>query len=83
MEADFNYLIVEKNKQTKICNIEYRQLNMQEYLLEGNKNIQISKLIFKARGKTLDIKTYIYDDDLCVGCGVNVETVDEILTCTG
>ena len=59
---------------------------MQEYLLEGNKNIQISKLIFKARGKTLDIKTYKkwkYDDDLCVGCGVNVETVDEILTCTG
>ena len=56
MEAAFNYLIVEKNKQTKICNIEYRQLNMQEYLLEGNKNIQISKLIFKARGKTLDIK---------------------------
>ena len=86
MEAAFNYLIVEKNKQTKICNIEYRQLNMQEYLLEGNKNIQISKLIFKARGKTLDIKTYKkwkYDDDLCVGCGVNVETVDEILTCTG
>ena len=57
MEAAFNYLIVEKNKQTKICNIEYRQLNMQEYLLEGNKNIQISKLIVKARGKTLDIKT--------------------------
>ena len=86
MEAAFNYLIVEKNKQTKICNIEYRQLNMQEYLLEGNKNIQISKLIFKARGKTLDIKTnkkWKYDDDLCVGCGVNVETVDEILTCTG
>ena len=86
MEAAFNYLIVEKNKQTKICNIENRQLNMQEYLLEGNKNIQISKLIFKARGKTLDIKTYKkwkYDDDLCVGCGVNVETVDEILTCTG
>ena len=54
--------------------------------MEGNKNIQISKLIFKARGKTLDIKTYKkwkYDYDLCVGCGVNVETVDEILTCTG
>ena len=51
MEAAFNYLIVEKNKQTKICNIEYRQLNMQEYLLEGNKNIQISKLILKPEGK--------------------------------
>ena len=46
----------------------------------------MQKLFFKARGKTLDIKTnkkWKYDNDMCVGCGVNVETVDEILTCTG
>ena len=57
---------------------------MQEYLLEGNKNTYISRLIFKARGRNLDIKTHKkwkYDDDLCVGCGINVESEEELITC--
>ena len=57
---------------------------MQEYLLEGNKNTYISRLIFKARGRNLDIKTHKkwkYDDDLCVGCGKNVESEEELITC--
>ena len=33
----FNYLIKEKNKQSKIANLKYSSLKMQEYLLEGNK----------------------------------------------
>eukprot|EP00092_Neocalanus_flemingeri_P051013 GFUD01059162.1.p1 GENE.GFUD01059162.1~~GFUD01059162.1.p1 ORF type:complete len:206 (-),score=48.58 GFUD01059162.1:20-637(-) len=86
MEAAFKYLIDEQIKQTKIWDIKYQNLEMQEYLLEGNVNTEISKVIFKARGKTLDIKTqkkWKYHDNLCVGCGISVETVDEILTCTG
>ena len=38
---------------------------MQDYLAEGDRNISISKVIFKARGKTLDIKSpkkLKYDD---------------------
>ena len=67
--AAFKYLIKEKNKQTKISLLKYSSLKMQEYLLEGNKNTYISRLIFKARGRNLDIKTHKkwkYDDDLCV-----------------
>ena len=59
---------------------------MQEYLLEGNRNTRISKLIFKARGRNLEIKTHKkwkYSDDMCVGCGQNVETEEELLVCTG
>ena len=29
---------------------------MQEYLSDGDRNVNVSKVIFKARGKTLDIK---------------------------
>ena len=67
----------------KTSNLEYK---IQEYLLEGNKNTETSKVIFKARGQTLEIKTqkqWKYNDILCVGCGVESESVKEILTCNG
>ena len=85
-EAGFSYLIEEKNKQKKISNMKYVRLEMQEYLLEGNRNTKLSKLIFKARGRNLEIKTHKkwrYSDDRCVGCGENVETEEELLACTG
>jgi hypothetical protein len=42
----------------KISNMKYDRLEMQEYLLEGNRNTKLSKLIFKARGKNLEIKSH-------------------------
>ena len=83
--AAFNYLIAQQKKQTKILDIQYKTLEMQEYLLEGNKSIEVSKFIFKARSKTLDIKMqrkWKYEDKLCTGCKVREETGEEILTCT-
>ena len=62
-----------KWRQPKIMNIYY-ELEMQEYLLSGDRNITISKLIFEARGYTLDIKTqkkWKYSDKLCCGCELN------------
>ena len=54
VQVAFNYLMEQQNtpgKQKKINNIEYKQLCIQEYLLEGNYNTEISKLIFKMKGK--------------------------------
>ena len=42
---------------SKIANINYERLELQQYLSE-NKNTKISKLIAKARAKTLEIKTH-------------------------
>ena len=64
--------------------LKYDDLNIQEYLLDGNKNSEVSRFIFRARSMTLNIKTqksWKYSDMLCVGCGVNSETGDEILSC--
>ena len=85
-EAGFRNLLGEKSKQSKIIDIEYKSLKIQDYLLDGNKNIELSKLIFKARGQTLDIKTqkkWRYSDNVCTGCDLNLETIEEILTCSG
>ena len=82
--AAFNYLIAQQKKQTKILDIQYKSLEMQEYLLGGNKNIDVSRFIFKARSKTLDIKMqkkWKYEDKLCSGCKVREETGEEILSC--
>ena len=36
-EPGLKYLITEKNKQSKIAHLEYFKLEMQEYLLSGNR----------------------------------------------
>ena len=85
--AAIKYLIEKKNqpnKQTKIAHIVYEKLEMQHYLLDGNKNTRTSKMIFKGRTKSLDIKTlkgWKYDDDLCVGCNSRKESIEELLSC--
>ena len=57
---------------------------MQDYLADGDRNTNISKLIFKARGKILDIKLHKkwkFEDKTCSGCGKNEESGEEILHC--
>ena len=71
-------------KQEKIKHIEYKDLKMQDYLSEGDRKIAISKIIYKARGKILDIKfqkRWKYDDLQCEGCQQNIESGEEILKC--
>ena len=46
--------------------------------------MKLAKLIFKARSKTLDIKTqrkWKYTDILCSGCMIEEESGQEILLC--
>ena len=76
--AAFNYLIVEKSKQSKIVDIKYEKLEMQEYLLCGDRNVNVS------RSQTLDIKSqkkWKYVDKLCSGCHTNEESREEMLSC--
>ena len=87
--AAFKYLIRLKNspsrdgRMSKVGNIQYEKLEMQQYLYENTKT-NISQFIAKARAKTLDIKTHKswkYDDRACSGCDKREESGDEILTC--
>ena len=78
------YLLGQKEKQTKTSNIQYNDLKIQEYFIDGNCKRNISKLIFKARSKTLDIKTqqkWKYADKICIGCKIKEESGEDILIC--
>ena len=69
--AAFKYLLEIKNKQTTISHIKYDDLQMQEYLMDWNRNTEISKFRFKARSMTLNLKTqksWKYSYSLCVLC---------------
>ena len=84
-QAAYRYLIGQKSKQSKISDIKYSKLEMQSYLAEGDRDARLSKLIFKARGRTLDIKMdkkWKYDDTKCSGCHKYEETGEEIMRCT-
>ena len=78
------YLKNQQMGQEKIKNIIYKKLKMQDYLAEGDRNLLVSKVIYKARGQILDIKMHKkwkYEDLKCEGCQENLETGEEILQC--
>ena len=80
----FVYLKSQQMVQEKIKNILYKELKMQDYLAEGDRNLLVSKVVYKARGQVLDIKMqkrWKYDDLNCEGCQENLETGEEIMMC--
>ena len=63
-------LLKENETKTKTRHLKYKTLEMQQYLKE-NKNTNISKLIYKIRSGTLNIKAWKpwnYEDNPCVMC---------------
>ena len=48
-ESAFQYLLEENQKQSKISHVKYNELRIQEYLVEGNINTEVSRFVFKAR----------------------------------
>ena len=59
-------------------------MELQDYFIDGNCNIKLAKLIFKARSQTLDVKTqrkWKYADQTCIGCKEIEESGNEIMIC--
>ena len=57
---------------------------MQNYLSDGDRNIKVSKMIYKAKCQTFDIKAqkrWKYKDVTCEGCHENIEAGEEVLKC--
>ena len=82
--AGLKYLLEQKANQTQSMEIKYENLSLQEYFTGGYCSKKISKLIFKARSKTLDIKTqqkWKYADTSCIGCKIKEESGNELLLC--
>ena len=82
--AGLKYLLGQKERQSKTLQIQYDELAIQEYLVDGHCKKSLSQLIFQARSKTLDIKMqqkWKYADKICIGCKTREESGEEILLC--
>ena len=82
--AGLKYLLGQKERQSKTVLIQYDELTIQEYLVDGHCKKILSQLIFKARSQTLDIKMqqkWKYADKICKGCKTREESGEEILLC--
>ena len=81
-KAAFLYLNEQKQIQKNIKDIYYEDFKMQDYF--SGRSVEVSRTIFRARGKCLQIKMqqkWRFKDTLCVGCKVREETGEEILEC--
>ena len=82
-EVALKYLKEENSKMKKTKHIHFEQLKMSDYLFQ-NKQTSTTKIIFGVRSGTLDIKIWNpwkYTDLLCVGCGLEDETITHFVTC--
>ena len=75
-------LLAECQSLKKTANLHYSELKLQEYW--GHLFPSQSKVIFKWRSKTLDLKThatYKFSDTLCRNCKIQEETPGHALNC--
>ena len=81
-QTALNQLLNECQNQKKTADLHYKELKLQHYLEHPSPSH--SKLVFKWRSKTLDLKThstYKYPDKLCRKCKIHEETPDHVLNC--
>ena len=79
----FEHLQLECSNLKKTVNLKYEKLQLQPYLRKLYPNQ--SKILFKIRSCTLDIKShssYKYKDLVCRRCGKEEETVEHVINCS-
>ena len=78
----FEDLRIECQSKKKTSLLSYETFKTQNYLKKLYPNQ--SKVIFKCRSQTLDLKshnTYKYTDLVCRRCGIEEETIEHIINC--
>ena len=77
-KAAFDFLIKEKNKKSKLSNLNYTSLQCQSYLLSN----KISTRRFRARCRMINIGDNMgRKDELCPACELELNTQKHITEC--
>ena len=86
----FSYLLKKKNGDantrghSKVAHIEYKRLEIQDYLKPNRISNQEAKFIFLVRTRMLDVKTNFqnsHDNMLCIACKDTDETQEHLMQC--
>ena len=80
----FKWLIDEKNKKSKVNDLKYEKLEIQNYLGSKQLNTTEKKLLFQLRTRMIDVKTNfrnMYSDTVCPVCEKNEDEQKHVLEC--
>ena len=81
-EKALEYLNGIKQNQSKMNNIVYKELKMQEYLVNNKTSIKQKKLLFSLRTKMVRVYRNYGSQQLCpLGCGL-ADTQENLLQCS-
>ena len=78
------YLNEKKSKHSKVLHIQHENLELQDYLEPNEIGIEMSKFIFSARSRMLDLKCNFqnsHSDLLCVACKEEEDSQEHLLEC--
>jgi len=66
---------------TKLQNIQYTKLEMQDYLKSQKINLQKKKILFKARTRMLNVKNNFGSSSPCPLCNLHEDDQINLLEC--
>ena len=84
-QAALKHLQLENSTKEKTKDIIFNEIKISDYLFYNQKT-STSKVIFSIRSRTLDIKTWkpwIYENNLCVMCMKESETIEHFVSFEG
>ena len=84
-KVSLKYLNNKKFEKTKLKDLCYEDLKMQEYLKSSDLKISERKLLFQLRTRMIDVKEnfkHAYPDHVCPLCGCENDSQQHLLYCT-
>ena len=84
-EYALDYLLELKSKHSKMNNLDYPELKLQDYLKDPKISVQESKNLFRFRTRTANFKTNMkssYQCLLCPLCSLESDTQEHSMQCT-
>ena len=80
-EVAFSNLNKEKEKRSKVRNLKYKKLKLQNYLASKEINVRRKKLIFKIRTRMIETPENIGKQVPCKLCNIELDTQSHITEC--
>ena len=84
-KAALKFLTIEKQKRSKVKEVNHKNRSMQNYLSPNGLDLKQANILFQLRSQMLDVRTHFgnkYDDVLCPLCKEKPDTQQHVLECS-
>ena len=84
-QSAFKALTEEQRNLSKVKNLQFKSLKIQEYMLPNKLDLRMTKFVFLLRSRMLDVRCNFknkYTDVLCPLCKADQDTQQHLMVCT-